>query len=67
MAIETSASLARMRCAAEALCQARQDAGAIGVLPRQLLDSIDVSTVVGRRDRALIALMARADARRLPR
>ena len=45
-----------MRSAAPSTSSTRQDAGADAEQAR-LLDSIDVSTVVGLRDRALIAVM----------
>ena len=48
---------------AEACRQARQNAGAHAEEARALLDSIDTSTVVGLRDRALIGVMTFAFAR----
>ena len=43
--------------------QARQDAGADDEEARRLIDSIDISTLVGLRDRALIGVMTYAFAR----
>ena len=44
-------------CAGRSTSSRRQDLGADGGDAQKLLDSIDVSTIVGLRDRALIALM----------
>jgi site-specific recombinase XerC len=51
------------RARAQACGQARQNPDAVEEQARQLLDSIDISTVVGLRDRALIGVMTFALAR----